>query len=152
MPSVTDIKLTERSSFYLVGAFGPTLYILGLCGKGQRYACAMYLEMVSERRAAVPIWRALLPSAAVGDAELHAEVSVRSASLRLAPDYFHPFWKVVVGGSYQFPIGSRILAYAEYHYSGFVAAHPEEILALVATPSFVQRFILETYRSSLDTP
>jgi hypothetical protein len=50
-------------------------------------------------------------------------------------------WKVVVGGSYRFPIDAGILVYAEYHYSGFGAEHPEEILALLTTPAFIGRFI-----------
>ena len=38
-------------------------------------------------------------------------------------------------------IGAGIVAYAEYHYSGFGAEHPEEIPALLTTPEFVGRFI-----------
>jgi hypothetical protein len=45
----------------------------------------------------------------VGDAELHAEVAVFRAPAAAAPDDFHPVWKVVVGGSYRFPLGSGIL-------------------------------------------
>ena len=44
-------------------------------------------------------------------------------------------------GRIDFPIGSGILAYAEYHYSGFGAEHPEEILVLLTTPSFLERFV-----------
>jgi hypothetical protein len=50
-------------------------------------------------------------------------------------------WKAVLGGSYRFPIGSGILAYAEYHYSGFGAASPEAIVALLTTPSYLKRVV-----------
>jgi hypothetical protein len=50
-------------------------------------------------------------------------------------------WKAVVGGSYRLPIGSGILAYAEYHYSGFGAAHPGDILRLLSSSDFRERYL-----------
>jgi hypothetical protein len=74
----------------------------------------------------------------VGDVEVHGE----AAAFRVPAAMDHDVvWKVVVGGSYRFPIGAGILAYAEYHYSGFGAEHPEEIPALLTTPEFVGRFV-----------
>jgi hypothetical protein len=34
-----------------------------------------------------------------------------------------------------------VLAYAEYHYSGFGAAHPEEIALLLSAPHFLERVV-----------
>ena len=136
----TDIKLTERSSIDLVGAFGSTVNDSAFATRVRGYAGAMDLEVVGGRRAQ-DLFAGMTTSAAVGDAELHAEVAVFRVPVDATPNDFHPVWKVVVGGSYRFPIGSGILAYTEYHYSGFGAESPEEIRALVATPSFVGRFI-----------
>jgi hypothetical protein len=136
----TDIKLTERSSIDLVGAFDRTLNDSAFAARARGYAGTVDLEVVGGRRAQ-DLFAGMTTSAAVGDAELHAEVAVFRVPADAAPDDFHPVWKVVVGGSYRFPIGSGILAYTEYHYSGFGAAHPEDIRALVSTPSFVERFI-----------
>ena len=136
----TDIKLTERSSIDLVGAFGSTPNDSAFAARVRGYAGAMDLEVVGGRRAA-DLFAGLTTSAAVGDAGVHAEVAVFRVPADAPPDEFHPVWKVVLGGSYRFPIGPGILAYTEYHYSGFGAGSPEDIRALVTTPSFVERFI-----------
>ena len=137
----TDIKITERSSLDLVGAFGSTLDSSAFAARARGYARLMDVEVVGGRRAE-DLFGGVTTSAAVGDAEVHGEAAVfRVPSEAGGSNDFQAVWKVVVGGSYRFPIGSGILAYAEYHYSGFGAADPEEIRALLATPSFVERFV-----------
>ena len=136
----TDIMLTERSSIDLAGVFGNTLNDSAFAARVRGYAGTMDLEVVGGRRAQ-DLFAGMTTSAAVGDAELHAEVAAFRVRSDAPSENFHPVWKVVVGGSYRFPIGSGILAYTEYHYSGFGAARPEGIRALVATPSFVERFV-----------
>jgi hypothetical protein len=64
----------------------------------------MDLEVVGGRRAQ-DLFAGKTTSAAVGDAEVHAEVAVFRVAADAPPDDFHPVWKVVVGGSYRFPIG-----------------------------------------------
>lgn len=136
-----DIKLTERSSIDLVGAFGTTLDATALAARARGYAGSIDVELVGGRRAR-DLFGGVTTSAAVGDAELHGETALfRVSADATGDDDFQLVWKVVVGGSYRFPIGSGILAYAEYHYCGFGAARPEDIRALVATPSFIQRFV-----------
>ena len=132
-----DIKLAERSSLDLVGAFGETLDRSAFAARARGYAGTIDVEVVGGRRGQ-DLFGGVTSSAAVGDAELHGE----AAAFRIPYGIGHDVvWKVVVGGSYRFPVGAGILTYAEYHYSGFGAEHPEEILTLLTTPSFVGRFI-----------
>jgi hypothetical protein len=132
-----DIKLTDRSSVDLLGAFGNTLDRSAFAARARGYAGTIDVEVVGGRRGE-DLFGGVTSSAAIGDAEVHGE----AAAFRLPSGLDHDVvWKAVLGGSYRFPIGAGILAYAEYHYSGFGAAHPEDILALVKTPSFVERFV-----------
>ena len=131
-----DVKLTDRSSIDLVGAFGTRLDRSALAVRARGYAGAVDVEVVAGRRGR-DVVVGVTSSAAVADAEVHGE----AAAFRIPTGPGHEaVWKVVVGGSYRVPIGSGILAYAEYHYSGFGAKHPEEIVALLAAPSFLERF------------
>jgi hypothetical protein len=130
-----DIKLTDRSSIDLVGAFGNTLDRSAFVARTRGYAGTIDVEVAGGRRGE-DLFGGVTSSAAVGDAEIHGE----AAAFRVRSGIDHDVvWKAVVGGSYRFPIGAGILAYVEYHYSGFGAEHPEEIQALLATPSFVGR-------------
>ena len=132
-----DIKLTDRSSIDLVGAVGDTLNRSAFAARARGYAGTVDVEVAGGRRGQ-DLFGGLTSSAAVGDAEVHGE----AAAFRIPSGTRHDVvWKVVVGGSYRVPIGAGILAYAEYHYSGFGADRPEEIPALLATPSFVGRFV-----------
>jgi hypothetical protein len=132
-----DVKLTERSSLDFVGAFGDRLDRSAFAVRARGYAGTIDVEVVGGRRAE-DLFGGVTSSAAVGDAEVHGE----AAAFRVPAGVGHNVvWKAVVGGSYRFPIGSGILAYAEYHYSGFGAAHPEAIVLLLTTPSFLERFV-----------
>jgi hypothetical protein len=132
-----DVKLTERSSIDVVGAFGTALDSSAFAARARGYAGVIDVEVVGGRRAE-DLFGGVTSSAAVGDAEVHGEAAI----FRTPSGIDHQtVWKVVIGGSYRFPVGSGILAYAEYHYSGFGAAHPEDIQALLATPSFLERLV-----------
>ncbi|HEU4934918.1 MAG TPA: hypothetical protein VFT39_00590 [Vicinamibacterales bacterium] len=132
-----DVKLTERSSLDLVGAFGDTLDRSAFAVRARGYAAIIDVEVVGGRRAE-DLFGGVTSSAAVGDVEIHGEAAAFRVPSRVDHDVV---WKAVIGGSYRFPIGSGIVAYAEYHYSGFGAAHPEAIALLLTTPSFVERFV-----------
>lgn len=132
-----EAKLTDRSSIDLVGAFGSTLDRSAFAARARGYAGTIDVEVAGGRRGQ-DLFVGLTSSAAVGDAEVHGE----TAAFRVSSGMDHDIvWKVVVGGSYRFPIGAGVLAYAEYHYSGFGAEQPEQILALLASPSFLERFV-----------
>ena len=118
-------------------AFGDTLDRSAFAARARGYAGTIDVEVAGGRRGQ-DLFGGVTSSAAVGDAEVHGE----AAAFRVPSGVDHDVvWKVVVGGSYRFPIGSGILAYAEYHYSGFGARRPEEILVLLTTPSFLERFV-----------
>jgi hypothetical protein len=132
-----DVKLTDRSSIDLVGAFGDTLDRSAVAARARGYAGTMDVEVAGGRRGQ-DLFGGVTSSAAIGDAEVHGE----AAAFRIPSGTDHDVvWKVVVGGSYRVPVGAGVLLYAEYHYSGFGADQPEEIAALLATPSFVGRFV-----------
>ena len=132
-----DVRLTERSSLDMVGAFGDTLDRSAFAVRARGYAGTIDVEVVGGRRAE-DLFGGVTSSAAVGDAEVHGEAAAFRVPSGMARDVV---WKAVIGGSYRFPIGSGILAYAEYHYSGFGAARPEAIAALLTTPPFLERFV-----------
>ena len=133
----TDIKLTDRSSVDLVGAFGKTLDRSAFAARARGYAGVMDVEVAAGRRAE-DLFGGVTTSAAVGDAEVHAE----AAAFRVPSGTDHDVvWKVVVGGSFRIPFRAGILAYAEYHYSGFGAARASEIPGWLATPGLVERVL-----------
>ena len=49
--------------------------------------------------------------------------------------------KIVVGSSYRIPVGSGLLAYAEYHYSGFGLRHARDIASALAQPLYATRLL-----------
>lgn len=133
----TDIKLTDRSSIDLVGVFGDTLDRSAFAARARGYAGPMDVEIVGGRRGE-DLFGGITSSAAVGDAEVHGE----AAAFRVAAGRTREVvWKAVLGGSYRLPVGAGILTYAEYHYSGFGAERPEGITVLLATASFLERFV-----------
>ena len=136
----TNLKLTDRSSLDILGAFGSEWDRSAVAARVSGFAGPIDVEVMGGRRAQ-DWFSGLTTSAAVGDAEVHGEV----AGFRVPTDVFEDdsrlVWKAVVGGSYRLPIGSGILAYVEYHYSGFGAAHPEDILRMLSSPDFRERYL-----------
>jgi hypothetical protein len=143
-----DVRLTERISLDVIGAFGQPfqpgpLDSSALAGRVRGYAGKVDLELVGGWRAR-DVFGGLATSAALGDAEAHGELA-----LFRAPDALpaggqlgaRGAIKAVAGGSYRFPLGKGLLAFLEYHYSGFGAARAADILPLVANPDFQRRFL-----------
>jgi hypothetical protein len=135
-----DIKLTDRSSVDVVGAFGPSWDRSALATRVRGYAGSVDVEVMGGRRAR-DLFAGATTSAAVGDAELHGELAAFHLPADAPTHEGRVAWKAVVGGSYRFPIGSGILTYAEYHYSGFGAPRPGDILPLLSTPAFMERYL-----------
>ena len=136
----TDVKLTDRSSLDLVGVFGTSWDRSVLAARARGYAGSVDIEVMGGRRAR-DLFGGMTTSASIGDAELHGELAAFRVPSDVADGDTSLVWKAVVGGSYRFPIGSGILAYAEYHYSGFGAPRAEDILALLSTPGFTERYL-----------
>ena len=135
-----DIKLTDRSSFDVVGAFGTTLDASAFGARFRGYARSLDIEVIGGRRAR-DLFGGVTTSAPIGEAELHGELAVFHLPSPMIEGGSDVVWKAVAGGSYRFPVGSGIVAYAEYHYSGFGAARPGGILPLLSTPEFVERYL-----------
>lgn len=135
-----DVKLTERSSVDFVGAFGTAWDHSAVAARVRGYAGPMDIEVMGGRRAR-DLFSGVTTSVAVGGAELHGEV----AAFRVPADPSRAasglVWKAVAGGSYRVPIGSGLLTYAEYHYSGFGSPSPEGILTLLSAPGFTERYL-----------
>jgi hypothetical protein len=140
----TDIKVADRVSLDVVGAFGESLDTSAFAARLRGYAGRADLELVAGRRAR-DVFCGVTSSAAVGDAEIHGELAVfrlPGAMLAGAPgESERMVIKAVAGTSYRFPLGNGVLAWAEYHYSGFGARRAGDLLALIADPGFRERYL-----------
>ena len=136
----TEFKFSDQASVEGVGAFGPT-WDRSLVGARVRgYRGDVDVEAVGGRRAR-DLFGGFTTSASVGDAELHGEVAMFHLPVPLPVTNARTVWKAVAGGSYQLAIGSGVMIFAEYHYSGFGARTPAEIVPMLADPSFAERYI-----------
>ena len=135
-----DIRLTDRSSLDLVAAFGRSWDASAIAGRWRAYTRAVDVELMAGRRAR-DAFGGVTSSAPIGEAAVHGELAVFATPSDESANGGGPVWKAVAGGSYRFPIGSGLLTYAEYHFSGFGAARPQEIVPLLSTPAFVERYL-----------
>lgn len=129
-----DLKLADRMSVDAVSAFGEDIAHSAFAARLRGYAGTMDVEVVGGRRARDNFLGATASSAA-GPAEIHAEWATFDT-----PDE-GVVTKAVAGGSYRVAIGTGVLVYGEYHYSGFGAASPEQIIAKLADPAFRERYL-----------
>ncbi|MEO8484679.1 MAG: hypothetical protein ABI634_20925 [Acidobacteriota bacterium] len=134
-----DVKVTDRSSLDLVGAFGRTVDQSAFGARIRGYAGPIDVEVMGGRRGRDG-FGGVTTSAAVGDAELHAELAAFRVDEPVLGAGARTLLKAVAGGSFRVPVGSGILTYVEYHYSGFGAARPEDILALLSSPALAARY------------
>jgi hypothetical protein len=138
-----DVRLGERASIDAAAALGrdadPDASIFAARLRG--YAGELDGELLVGRRGRD--WVAgVASSAAVGDAEAHAELALfRTPEPSLDPLLGDDrlVLKAVAGASYRFPLGSGLPVFVEYHYSGFGAARPGELPGLMTAPAFVAR-------------
>ncbi len=134
-----DVKLTDHSSVDVVAAAGRRWSDSAIAARARGYAGSIDVELMAGRRGR-DVFGGAATSAAIGDAAVHGEAALFAVP-SVAAEGREAVWKVVAGGSYRFPLGSGLLAYAEYHYSGFGAVRPAEILPLLSTPSFQGRYL-----------
>ena len=138
-----DVKLSDRTSLDMVGAAGTDIDHSAAAARLRGYAGKADLELVGGVRAR-DVFGGVTSSAAVGDAELHGELALfRTPAVPGSPHFSEErsIVKAVAGGSYRAAIGSGVLVYAEYHYSGFGATSPADILPLLADPAFQERYL-----------
>jgi hypothetical protein len=135
-----DVKLTERSSIDGVAAVGRSWNESAVAARARGYAGSIDVEVMAGRRGR-DLFGGATTSAAVGDAAIHGEVAMFATPSTAPGTGRDAVWKAVAGGSYRFPVGSGVLTYAEYHYSGFGASEPAQILSMLATPAFQDRYL-----------
>jgi hypothetical protein len=128
-----DIKLGDRSSVDVVTAFGTAWDQSLAAARVRGYAGHVDVEAMAGRRAR-DLFAGFTTSAAIGDTEIHGELAAFKAPAEM-------IWKGVAGGSFRVPVGSGVLVYAEYHYSGFGARNPPDLARLLSDPSFLERYI-----------
>jgi hypothetical protein len=138
-----DVKLADRSSIDAVAAFGPTIDDSAFAARVRGYAGKVDVELVGGWRAR-DVFGGTTASAAVADAELHGELAIfRAPAVPGSPAFGEErtIAKAVAGTSYRFPLGSGLVVFGEYHYSGFGATSPDGILPLLADPGFQVRYL-----------
>lgn len=140
-----EVRLGDRTSVEGVAALGESPDASIFAGRLRGDLGKADAELVGGWRAR-DVFGGVTSSAAVGDAELHGELALFRAPHplpsggawgdgRLAP-------KAVAGGSYRFAVGRGLAALAEYHYSGFGARSPGEVVALLAgSREFGERYL-----------
>ena len=138
-----DVKLADRNSIDAVAAFGPDIEQSAFAARFRGYAGQADLELVGGWRAR-DVFGGVTSSSAVGDAEIHGELAVfRTPAMAGSPAFAEEraIVKGVAGTSYRFPVGNGLIVFGEYHYSGFGAASPADILPLLADPGFQERYL-----------
>jgi hypothetical protein len=136
-----DVKIADRASLDVVGAFGERMDESIFASRFRGYAGKVDLELVSGWRAR-DVFAGMTSSAAVGDAELHGELAIFRAPAALpGGDDGRVALKAVAGGSYRVGIGRGLLVHAEYHYSGFGAKDAAGIAALLTDPARRARYL-----------
>jgi len=138
-----DVKLSDRNSVDAVAAFGSNIDESAFAGRLRGYAGKADLELVGGWRAR-DVFGGATASAAVRDAEIHGELAVFRTPAVAGSSAFaneRSIAKAVAGASYRFPFGNGLLVFAEYHYSGFGAASPQEIFPLLTDPEFQVRYL-----------
>lgn len=138
-----DVKLADRTSLDTVAAFGPDVDNSAFAARFRGYAGKADVELAGGWRAR-DVFGGATASAAVGDAEVHGEIAVfRTPAVPGSAAFAEErsIAKAVGGASYRFPVGTGLLVFGEYHYSGFGAASPQDILPLLADPGFQVRYL-----------
>jgi hypothetical protein len=140
-----DVRLGERLSVDAAAALGhdadPDASIFAARMRG--YAGELDGELLVGRRAR-DLVVGIASSAAIGDAEGHVEAALfRTPGANRDPllGADRLVAKAVVGASYRFALGAGVPVFVEYHYSGFGAARPGELPALMADPVFAERLV-----------
>lgn len=136
-----DVKITDRASLDVVGAFGERVDDSLFAARFRGYAGDVDAEIVGGWRAR-DAFAGMTTSAAVGDAELHGELALfRAPSALPGAGERRVAVKAVAGGSYRIGVGNGVLVHAEYHYSGFGAKDAAGIAGLLDDPAFRARYL-----------
>lgn len=139
----TELAITPQLSADAVAAFGEDVDSSTFAARVRGYRGAFDFELIGGWRAR-DLVAGVTSSAPIGDAELHGEVAVFRAPEPLPAGGLlgdRTAIKALAGGSYRLGIANGILLLAEYHYTGFGAAHAQDVIALLRDPRFAARFM-----------
>jgi hypothetical protein len=141
-----EVRLGERASVDAAAALGhdgdPEDSIFAARLRG--YLGEVDGELLLGWRAA-DLFAGLTSSADVGGGEVHGELALfRTPAANRDPLLANDrlVAKAVLGASYRLPLGNGLPVFVEYHYSGFGAAPPGDLVALSnpLSPTFDERF------------
>ena len=143
-----DFALTDTTSFDVTAAFGADHDHDAVVARLRGYSPGSGAdgELIVGRRARDWMYAGVF-SRPVGGAEAHCELAVFEIPEHAGDGELfgadHLTARLVIGGSYNFAgVGEGGLkVFAEYHYSGFGVAHPQEILTRLQDPQFLRRFL-----------
>jgi hypothetical protein len=138
-----DLKISDRVSLDTVAAFDDTLPGSVAAARLRGYAGRADVEILAGYRAR-DLFAGMTSSAAIGVFELHGELAAFRTEAVTGSIGFHDerlIAKAVAGGSYRVPIGGGMVIYGEYHYSGFGAPSPDQIVPYLRDPAFQERYL-----------
>jgi hypothetical protein len=141
-----DVRLTDTTSFGLIGAFGESWDDSALLGRlrGRTSSGLFDGELVVGKRAEDTMYAGSF-SAALGEAEVHGELAFFDT-----PEAFvdgglfggdDMVTKLVVGASYTFNVGNGLTVWGEYHFSGFGSEDMAQAQQRLQEADYVERFL-----------
>ncbi|MHC4915136.1 MAG: hypothetical protein ACYTGB_06555 [Planctomycetota bacterium] len=135
-------RVSDTFSAEIISAWGESWDESALLGRVRGYVGRLDAELLAGKRGE-DLMYALTVSAAVGEAEVHAEAAVFYLDEDWAQDGLFGndrlVGKAVLGASYTFALGEGLSLTAEYHYSGFGAEDIEDLPVLAFSPEFRER-------------
>lgn len=139
-----EYQLSDTSSMELLGAFGKSWDESALLLRVRGYVGNIDGELILGKRGRDAMV-GLAMSAAVGDAEVHAELAMFDTP-EAHPDgglfgNDHLIAKAVLGSSYTFDVGNGLTLLGEYHYSGFGVEDIEDAVRRLLNPDYVERYL-----------
>lgn len=137
-----DVRLAERFSTEVVGAFGPDIGNSCFAGRVRGFAGDVDGELVLGWRAQ-DLLAGFTTSARLGGAAAHAELAYFRLPAPLPPGAGggRDVLKAVLGASYSFQVGNGLPVWLEYHYSGFGVKEPEQVIPTLADPAYLKRYL-----------
>jgi len=138
-----DIAISREASIDLVAALAGRADESAFGGRLRGFVSGVDLQVVGGRRAGDP-FGGVATSGTIGGAEFHGEVALFRTSAVSGSELFgrrRDVVKAVIGGSSRLPVGSGVLVFVEYHYSGFGSPHDAAFITSVADPGFAPRLL-----------
>ena len=140
-----EYRLSDTASVEGMVIGGTSWDDSALLGRARGYLGPVDGELIFGKRGE-DVMAAVVTSAAVFDAEIHAEAALFKVP-EVQPDggvfgNDRLVVKAVLGASYTFNVGNGLTLLGEYHYSGFGIADAEDAVALLTTDTILQQRFL----------